>query len=93
MTKECDSPEEELPQAAALRRNLEKLRFEMNSVNEGIQSYILARRTIGTWGPSRYLIEGEENVSESDGGEIEKVPISIVLMSTIFSLVRGVTPV
>ncbi|KAK7353983.1 hypothetical protein VNO80_19439 [Phaseolus coccineus] len=66
MTKECDSPKEEQPQVAALRRNLEKLNFEMNRVNEGIQSYILRRRTNGTWGPSRYLIGGEENVSESD---------------------------
>ncbi|ESW10002.1 hypothetical protein PHAVU_009G173400 [Phaseolus vulgaris] len=73
MTKECDSSEEEQPQVAALRRNLEKLNFEMNSVNEGIQSYILGRRMNGSWGPSRYLIGGEENVSESDdGGEIEK---------------------
>lgn len=75
MTKECDSSEEEQPQAAALRRNLEKFKFEINSVNEGIQSSILARRTNGTWGPSRYLIRGEQNVSDSDEGEIEKVPI------------------
>ncbi|KOM40479.1 hypothetical protein LR48_Vigan04g067700 [Vigna angularis] len=66
MTQECDSSEEEQPQAAALRRNLEKLKFERNSVNEEIQSYLLARRTNETWGPSRYLIWGEENVSESD---------------------------
>ncbi|XP_068482629.1 protein DEHYDRATION-INDUCED 19 homolog 6-like isoform X2 [Phaseolus vulgaris] len=69
MTKECDSSEEEQPQVAALRRNLEKLNFEMNSVNEGIQSYILGRRMNGSWGPSRYLIGGEENVSESDDGD------------------------
>jgi len=75
MTNECDSSDEEQTQAAALRRNLERLRLEMDSVNGGIQSYLLGRRMNGTWGPSRYLIGGEENVSESDGGEIEKVLI------------------
>ena len=71
MTKECDSPKEQQPRILAIRRNLEKLKLELHNINRGIDSHVQGKRVNGTWGASRYLI-GEEDDTESDGGEIEK---------------------
>ncbi|KAK7350654.1 hypothetical protein VNO77_09505 [Canavalia gladiata] len=80
MTKESDSPKDEsqtgsLPkdesQTDYLQRNLDKLKLELSSINQGIQSYIMGQRVNGNWGASRYRIGDED-----DGKTDEDAPYS-----------------
>ncbi|KAG2399214.1 uncharacterized protein HKW66_Vig0083040 [Vigna angularis] len=52
----------------ASRRNLERLKLELSSIKQGVQSYELVQGNNGTWGFLRYGIGEEHDQTEADDG-------------------------
>ncbi|XP_022635934.1 uncharacterized protein LOC111241570 isoform X2 [Vigna radiata var. radiata] len=63
----------------ASRRNLERLKLELSSIKQGVQSYELVQGNNATWGFLRYGIGEEHHQTEPDhGAEFNKGNCSVV---------------
>nr|KYP69640.1 hypothetical protein KK1_008840 [Cajanus cajan] len=67
MMKESDPPNEQ-PESVAFRKNLEKLKLDLGSINQGIRTYIMGQRIDVPRGPPRYLI-GDEDDDKTEVGD------------------------
>ncbi|WVZ18766.1 hypothetical protein V8G54_006088, partial [Vigna mungo] len=57
----------------ASRRNLERLKLELSTIKQGVQSYELVQGNNGTWGFLRYGIgEEHDQIEAYDGAEFNK---------------------
>ncbi|QCE14392.1 hypothetical protein DEO72_LG11g1392 [Vigna unguiculata] len=54
----------------ASRRNLERLKLELSSIKQGVQSYELVQGNNGTWGFLRYGIGEEYEQTEADDNKV-----------------------
>lgn len=74
----------------ASRRNLERLKLELSSIKQGVQSYELVQGNNATWGFLRYGIGEEHHQTEPDhGAEFNKGQIGISFTLCILMCCRN----